>query len=239
MTDELKQLEDRLWEVADKVRSDSALKSTQYSTPQLRLIFLHFAWNKSDIFKDEIEAEFLASQDSLSPKTTAFFSQAKCLIMADFYEVTDNRIWHEFCVTFSYNKRIRVYIDRCKKWKRRVNWAVIIISTVSALIYWKDTKFGAFFSAVTDIALVAKELWSIFNQSETDLLELSKGATFFSAYQTKMEQLLMKHRYEHCHPAFWGSDFFKLKEEASQYVTITNEYYRGLSKIIETKLTLN
>lgn len=159
--------------------------------------------------------------------------------MADFYEITDNLIWHEFCGSFSYNKRIRAYIDRRKKWNRLINWAVIIISTVSALTYWKDTKLGAVLSAVAAVTLVAKELLPIFNQSETDLLELSKAATFFSAYQTKMEQLLMKHRYEHCHPAFWGSDFFKLKEEASQYVTITNEYYRGLSKIIETKLTLN
>lgn len=39
--------------------------------------------------------------------------------MADFYEVTDNLIWHEFCVAFSYNKRIRAYIDRRKKWNRR------------------------------------------------------------------------------------------------------------------------
>ncbi len=156
--------------------------------------------------------------------------------MANFYDVTENMIWHEFCLAFSYNKRIRAYIDRRKKCNRYINWAVIVISTVSALTYWKDTKLGAVLSAVAAVTLVAKELLPIFNQSETDLLELSKSATFFSAYQTKMEQLFVKLRYEHYHPAFLESDFFKLKEEAAQHVTITNEYYRGLPNKIEKRI---
>ncbi len=55
MADELKQFEDRLWEAADKLRSESGLKSTQYSTPLLGLIFLRFASNKYDKFKDELK----------------------------------------------------------------------------------------------------------------------------------------------------------------------------------------
>lgn len=78
MADELKQLEDRLWEAADKLRSDSGLKSTQYSTPVLGLIFLRFASNKYDKFKDEIEAEFLASQNSRNPKTREVIALSKC-----------------------------------------------------------------------------------------------------------------------------------------------------------------
>lgn len=78
MADELKQLEDRLWEAADKLRSDSGLKSTQYSTPLLGLIFLRFASNKYDKFKDEIEAEFLASQNSRNPKTREEIALSKC-----------------------------------------------------------------------------------------------------------------------------------------------------------------
>lgn len=54
MADELKQLEEKLWQAADKLRSDSGLKSTQYSTPLLGLIFLRFASNKYDKYKDEI-----------------------------------------------------------------------------------------------------------------------------------------------------------------------------------------
>ncbi len=78
MADELKQLEDRLWEASDKLRSDSGLKSTQYSTPLLGLIFLRFASNKYDKFKDEIETEFLASQNSRNPKTREEIALSKC-----------------------------------------------------------------------------------------------------------------------------------------------------------------
>ncbi len=78
MAEELKQLEDRLWEAADKLRSDSGLKSTQYSTPLLGLIFLRFASNKYDKFKDEIETEFSASQNSRNPKSREEIALSKC-----------------------------------------------------------------------------------------------------------------------------------------------------------------
>ena len=69
MADELKQLEEKLWAAADKLRTESGLKSTQYSTPVLGLIFLRFASNKYDKFKDDIEAEYAASQNTRNPKT--------------------------------------------------------------------------------------------------------------------------------------------------------------------------
>ena len=78
MAEELKQFEDRLWEAADKLRSESGLKSTQYSTPLLGLIFLRFASNKYDKFKDEIEAEFSASQNTRNPKTREEIALSKC-----------------------------------------------------------------------------------------------------------------------------------------------------------------
>ncbi len=78
MAEELKQLEERLWEAADKLRSDSGLKSTQYSTPLLGLIFLRFASNKYDKYKDEIEAEFKASQNTRNPKTREELALSKC-----------------------------------------------------------------------------------------------------------------------------------------------------------------
>jgi type I restriction enzyme M protein len=43
---ELKQLEDDLWRSADTMRANSDLKSSEYSTPVLGLIFLKFADNK-------------------------------------------------------------------------------------------------------------------------------------------------------------------------------------------------
>ena len=78
MAEELKQFEDRLWEAADKLRSESGLKSTQYSTPLLGLIFLRFASNKYDKFKDEIEAEYSASQNTRNPKTREEIALSKC-----------------------------------------------------------------------------------------------------------------------------------------------------------------
>ena len=78
MAEELKQFEDRLWEAADKLRSESGLKSTQYSTPLLGLIFLRFASNKYDKFKDEIEEEFSASQNTRNPKTREEIALSKC-----------------------------------------------------------------------------------------------------------------------------------------------------------------
>lgn len=156
--------------------------------------------------------------------------------MVYFFDVTENMIWHEFCLAFCYNKRIRAYIDHRKKLNRISNWVIITISTVSALSYWNDTKLGAVLSGAAAVALIVKELLPIFNQSETDLLELSKAATFFSSYQTKMEQLYVKLKFENCHPAFLEKDFFKIKQEASQYITITNEYYRGLPKKIDKRI---
>lgn len=43
---ELKELCDRLWAAADELRANSALRSTQYSTPVLGLIFLRYADHK-------------------------------------------------------------------------------------------------------------------------------------------------------------------------------------------------
>lgn len=78
MADELKQLEEKLWEAADKLRADSGLKSTQYSTPLLGLIFLRFASNKYDKYKDAIEAEYQASQNTHNPKTREEIALSKC-----------------------------------------------------------------------------------------------------------------------------------------------------------------
>ena len=45
-TEDLKKLEAALWQTADTLRANSDLKSSEYSTPVLGLIFLKFADNK-------------------------------------------------------------------------------------------------------------------------------------------------------------------------------------------------
>ena len=50
-------LEKRLWEAADQLRANSGLKSSEYSTPVLGLIFLKYADFKFSIIKKELEKE--------------------------------------------------------------------------------------------------------------------------------------------------------------------------------------
>jgi len=55
---QLKNLKDRLWKGADQLRANSGLKSTEYATPILGLIFLRFAESKYRKFEAEINAEY-------------------------------------------------------------------------------------------------------------------------------------------------------------------------------------
>jgi type I restriction enzyme M protein len=55
---ELKKLEANLWQSADILRADSGLKSSEYATPILGLIFLKFADNKYRQYEEEIQQEF-------------------------------------------------------------------------------------------------------------------------------------------------------------------------------------
>jgi len=48
-----KQLFDRLWEAADQMRANSSLKSTEYSTPVLGLLFLRYADYRFTLLEDE------------------------------------------------------------------------------------------------------------------------------------------------------------------------------------------
>ncbi len=56
--EQLKKLEKDLWAAADKLRANSDLKASEYSTPVLGLIFLKFADNKYRQHEDAINAEF-------------------------------------------------------------------------------------------------------------------------------------------------------------------------------------
>jgi type I restriction-modification system DNA methylase subunit len=53
---QLKNLKDRLWQGADQLRANSGLKSTEYATPILGLIFLRFAQSKYSQHEAEIKA---------------------------------------------------------------------------------------------------------------------------------------------------------------------------------------
>lgn len=62
--EQLKELENKLWIAADKLRADSGLKASEYSTPILGLIFLRFASIRYNKVKAEIKAELEAQKKS-------------------------------------------------------------------------------------------------------------------------------------------------------------------------------
>jgi type I restriction enzyme M protein len=78
MTTNLKQLEADLWRSADTLRANSDLKSTEYSTPVLGLIFLKFADNKYRQHEAVITAEFAELTGTRREKPLADIAIEKC-----------------------------------------------------------------------------------------------------------------------------------------------------------------
>jgi type I restriction enzyme M protein len=51
------EVEDRLWDVADDLRANSKLKSSEYSVPVLGLIFLRYADYKFSLAEQELSGK--------------------------------------------------------------------------------------------------------------------------------------------------------------------------------------
>ena len=82
-SEELKKLENNLWQTADTLRANSDLKSSEYSTPVLGLIFLRFADNKYSQFEDEINREYKKLKGSRREKPLSGIAIEK-------YGISDN-----------------------------------------------------------------------------------------------------------------------------------------------------
>lgn len=76
--DQLKKLENDLWSAADKLRANSDLKASEYSTPVLGLIFLKFADNKYRQHQAAIEQEFKRLQGTRRERTLEEIAIEKC-----------------------------------------------------------------------------------------------------------------------------------------------------------------
>lgn len=76
--EQLKQLEDNLWQAADKLRANSNLKASEYSAPVLGLIFLRFASIRYNKVKPQIKAELKAQEGKRLQQTEAEIAIAKC-----------------------------------------------------------------------------------------------------------------------------------------------------------------
>ena len=76
--DQLKKLEADLWSAADKLRANSDLKSSEYATPVLGLIFLKFADNNYRRHEAEIHAEYTKLKGSRREKKISDIAIEKC-----------------------------------------------------------------------------------------------------------------------------------------------------------------
>jgi type I restriction enzyme M protein len=76
--EQLKQLEKDLWDAADNLRANSDLKSSEYSTPVLGLIFLKFADNKYRLYEKEILGEYARLKGTRRERTVSDIAIEKC-----------------------------------------------------------------------------------------------------------------------------------------------------------------
>jgi type I restriction enzyme M protein len=76
--EELKQLEADLWRSADTLRANSDLKSSEYSTPVLGLIFLKFADNKYRQHEEAIKEEYNRLKGTRREKELSEIAIEKC-----------------------------------------------------------------------------------------------------------------------------------------------------------------
>jgi type I restriction enzyme M protein len=76
--DQLKKLEADLWSAADKLRANSDLKSSEYATPVLGLIFLKFADNNYRRHEQAILAEYQQLQGTRREKPVSDIAIEKC-----------------------------------------------------------------------------------------------------------------------------------------------------------------
>jgi type I restriction enzyme M protein len=76
--EQLKDLEEKLWKAADKLRADSDLKASEYSTPILGLIFLRFASIRFNQVLPEIEKEYEEKKGKRTEETIQNIAIRKC-----------------------------------------------------------------------------------------------------------------------------------------------------------------
>ncbi|MDF7800995.1 class I SAM-dependent DNA methyltransferase [Pontiellaceae bacterium B1224] len=77
-TEQLKQLENDLWAAADNLRANSDLKSSEYATPVLGLIFLKFADNKYALAEKAILTEYAKCKGTRREKPISDIAIEKC-----------------------------------------------------------------------------------------------------------------------------------------------------------------
>lgn len=77
-TNTIKDLEKRLWDTADDLRANTGLKSSEYSTPILGLIFLKFADSKYSKFEIQIKEHYETLKDGRRQKEIHEIAKELC-----------------------------------------------------------------------------------------------------------------------------------------------------------------
>jgi type I restriction enzyme M protein len=99
-TDELKKLEETLWKSADTLRANSDLKSSEYSTPVMGLIFLKFADNRYSNHEKGILREYNELKGTRREKPVSQIAVEKC----GFYLPDHAR--YDYLLTLSEDKEV-------------------------------------------------------------------------------------------------------------------------------------
>lgn len=87
---QLKKLESDLWAAADKLRANSDLKASEYSTPVLGLIFLKFADNKYRQHEAAIQHEYEELKGGRREKTLKEIAIEKCGFYLEYFARYDH-----------------------------------------------------------------------------------------------------------------------------------------------------
>ena len=82
-SEELKKLEDSLWEAADRLRANSKLNATEYSMPVLGLIFLRHATNRFDRVQEKIKERLPSRGGKTRPVTAEDFASEGAIFLPE------------------------------------------------------------------------------------------------------------------------------------------------------------
>ncbi|MGE6260703.1 N-6 DNA methylase [Heyndrickxia sporothermodurans] len=79
----IKKIENDLWEAADQLRANSKLTASEYSMPVLGLIFLRYAYNRFLIVKEEIEETLPSRNGRKRPVTKEDFESKSAIFLPE------------------------------------------------------------------------------------------------------------------------------------------------------------
>lgn len=106
--DQLKELEDKLWDSANAMRAHGGIKASDYAVPVLGLIFLKFAENKYSQHESAILTEYQKDKGTRMERTIQEIALAKC----GFYLPDNAR--YDFLLKLKGNKRAEALRDAMK-----------------------------------------------------------------------------------------------------------------------------